>query len=169
MKLTALVALTVRLFSLGLLIYLIRILLGEFSAYVHFENHTISIAVAVIAIVIVFLAAFLWKFPLFIAKKLVDFGPKEDRLVEPINEQNLYNLGFVLLGTLLLYWTLSDSVYWWFYLSAQAEIAQYTQELSIQQKASLLSVAVEGIFSIALIAGAGPISRFMLWLRRAGT
>jgi hypothetical protein len=169
MKLTAIVALIVRLFSVGLGIYLIRVLLAEFSAYVNFENYTVSTAVVLVVVFIVFLAVFLWKFPLFLAKKLVDFGSRDDEELESANEKSIYTLSFVLLGTLLLYWTVSDTAYWWFWLSAQEELSQYTQEISFQQKVSILATVIEGVFAVVLIVGAGQISRFLLWLRRAGT
>jgi len=169
MKLAAIVALMIRLFSIGLVIYLIRVLLSEFSAYANFDSYSLN-AVAVLVIVsIIFLAAFLWKFPLFLAKKLIDFGSVDDEETRSFSEKSIYTLSFVLLGTLLFYWTLSDTVYWWFLLNVQAELSQHTNEISAQQKASVLATVTEGVFAILLIVGSGQISRFVLWLRRAGT
>jgi hypothetical protein len=169
MKFTAVVALMIRLFSVGLIIYLIRVLLSEFSAYTNFDSYSLNIVVVLVVAFIVLLAGFLWKFPLFLAKILIDFGSFDDEEMGGFNEKSIYTLSFVLLSTLLLYWALSDTVYWWFWLSAQAELSQYTNDFSAQQKASVFATVAEGVFAILLIVGSGQISRFVLWLRRAGT
>ncbi len=167
-----LVALIVRLFAIGLSIYLVRVLLSEFSVYIHVDYYKPSLAVAIIILLITFLIVLLWKFPFYIASKLIAFDA-DDHSDSDLSEQGIYTLGFVLLGVLLLYWAISDTAHWLYIFSAQPEISLYPYEnryeLGISQKAAILSTGLEFIMAVVLLFGAGKISRFIYRLRHART
>ena len=162
------IALFVRLFAIGLLIYLVRILLAEFSAFIYLDPYSFNYLVVVAVAFIGFLSAFLWKFPLFVASKLAKFE-EVDSSEERLTEKGVYTLGFVLLGTYLLYLSVSDTAYWWSSISAHMEITQNTYELGIHEKATILSIVLEFVMSLFLIIGAARISRFVYWLRHVKT
>ena len=162
------VALFVRLFSIGLLIYLVRVLLAEFSAFMYLDPYEFNYFVLIVVGFIGFLSAFLWKFPLFVSSKLVRFE-EFDSSDEKLTESGAYTLGFVLLGTYLLYLTVSDTAYWWSSIVAHMEITQNTYELGVHEKASILATALEFVMSLVLIIGARKITYFVQLLRKAKT
>jgi len=162
------VALIVRLFAIGLLVFLVRVLFAEFLGLMRADEYTLNFLIVAIVAFIAFLAVFLWKFPLFIASNLVKFDAA-DQSETKLTESGFYTLGFALLGTYLLYWAVSDAVFWWYSIKSLQEVTQYTYELSAKDKASILATAVEFVMALFLVIGAGRISRFVYWLRHAKT
>jgi len=162
------IAVFVRLFAIGLVIYLLQGLGLEYSAAANFEDYKVNLVLGVIVAFVALLAAFLWKFPLFVTSKLLSFESTEIPEAS-ISEESIYNLGLVLLGIFLLYLTISDTVYWSYRISAERELTQFTNELNFRQKASIFTTLVQFIMAVLLIAGSKPIARSILKIRRAGT
>jgi hypothetical protein len=161
------IAVFVRLFAIGLVIYLLQVLGLEYSAAANFEDYKVNLVLGVIVAFVALLAVFLWKFPLFVASKLLNFESTEIPKAS-ISEESIYNLGLVLLGIFLLYLAISDTVYWSYRISAERGLTQFTSELGFLQKASMLTALVEFIMAVLLIVGSKPIARLILKIRRAG-
>ena len=161
------VALFVRLFAIGLIIYLLRVFVGEYAAYLNFVEYTVSYPIVVALVVVLFFIAFLWKFPLFVAAKLVSFENNTSS-IERLSEQSLYKVGIVLLGIYLLFWAVSDTAYWWSFIHMQREVLPQDFNLGVNQKAMVISTVVELIFSLVLIIGADKLATLITMVRRAG-
>ena len=71
------IAVFVRLFAIGLVIYLLQVLGLEYSAAANFEDYKVNLVLGVIVAFVALLAVFLWKFPLFVASKLLNFESTE--------------------------------------------------------------------------------------------
>ena len=175
MKPSTTVAICVRLFSIFLLVYLARTVLQSVFVIWDAEDMLGSLLVITYWVGIAFLAAFLWKFPLFVANKLVDFGPDEPENQE-LDRATSYNVGFVLLGILFLYWGVSDLVYWVSYMSMMESfksdlgVAGDTAELiSASDRASMIATAVELLIALFLLFGGKRLTGLFMRLRTAGT
>jgi hypothetical protein len=135
----------------------------------------LTAVVIVFLVGVAFLAVFLWKFPLYVAEKLVSFGDEEPDIV-PVGERATYNVGFVLLGMLMVYWAVSDTVYWLTYLRIMKEEMSagdqlwsvFVLGLGANEKASMIATAFEIVMAFALVFGAKNLSVFVTKLRRAG-
>ena len=161
------VALFVRLFAIGLMIYLLRVIVGEYVAYLNLEEYTVSFPIVTVLVVVLFFIAFLWKFPLFVATKLVSFENNTSS-TERLSEQSLYKVGIVLLGIYLLFWAVSDTAYWWSYIHMQREVLPQDFNLGVNSKALVISTIVELIFSLVLIIGSDKLATLITRVKRAG-
>jgi hypothetical protein len=161
------VALFVRLFAIGLMVYLLRVFVGEYVAYLNLDEYTISFPIVIALVAFLFFVAFLWKFPLFVATKLVSFENNASS-TERLSEHSLYKVGIVLLGIYLLFWAISDTAYWWSFIHLQREVLPQDFNLGVNQKALVISTVVELIFSLVLIIGADKFATLIKMVRRAG-
>ena len=167
MKPSQIVALFVRLFSIGLLIFAVRILAPEIFGLLTFEYYEANIFLAFVVAFVFFVAVFLWKFPLFIASKLLSFGPDEQQSTN-LSESSALRIGLILLGVYLFYWAVSDSFFWAYMLMGQREILGHPLELGTQEQAMIFSTIVELVFSVFLLVGSKRIAKFLSGLRKAG-
>jgi hypothetical protein len=164
---TTIIALIVRFFSIGLFIFLIRVVVPEIFGLLTFEDYTANVFLAFVVAIVFFIAVFLWKFPLFVASKLADFS-SEDSTKLSLSESSAYRLGVVMLGLYLFYWAVSDSFYWAYMLFSQREILGLPLELGTQEKAMIFSTVVQLMMSVYLIFGSKRISDFLRKVRKAG-
>ena len=165
---TIMVAITVRLFAIGLAVYLLSVLFLEFAAAATTESYEANLALGLFFVLVVLLVFFLWRFPLFVASKILSFDSTEVP-ESSISEESIYNLGLVLLGVYLLYVAISDTVYWSYHISQMQNLTLVESLFHFTNQAAIASTVAEFVMAVFLIAGSKPISRFILKIRRAGT
>lgn len=160
------VAVVVRLFSVGLAIYAIRYTGGWITFYEEYPPQELFLYLATGLFVPLFIAAFLWRFPLFIASRLIKGdGTSIDH--EPLTAKAAYCVGFVLLGFLLLFWTISDLVYWLVFFFNASRLDDYYQTTlqTAEPLASFIATLVELVLALYLIVGAKKLAAFFHKLR----
>ena len=169
-KLTAeqLVALVVRLFAVGLVVYIVRVLSADFALYRSIGLRDFVIYIPFALVLPAFVAAFLWRFPLYIARRLVSPASQTASHAD-MSVLTLYTIGFVLLGFYLLFWTISDTVYWVSLLQFADDWDEYGgYVIGVEQTAAMVATVVEFALSLFLIFGGRLIARWFTKVRYSG-
>jgi hypothetical protein len=169
-KLTAqqVVAIAARLLSIWIFLGALRTVSGVVGSTPIANGSEGFLIILFVLIVELFAAVFLWKFPLFVARKLVTNDGSETEH-KTLTSSSLYSAGFVLMGFYFLYWALSDAVYWYAYwyqfrdMDPNSAIAVF----GVQEKALMVSTFAEFLFSLFLIFGAKLLSGYIHKIRYA--
>lgn len=111
------------------------------------------------------LCAFLWFFPLTVARKLLPVM-SERRSEEAIDASIALSLGLTLLGAWFFANALIDSSYWLVYLFRSRQVEDVALHWSHEQVAHMVSTGVELVVSLWLLVGSGGIKRLIYKLRR---
>ena len=117
MKPEHVVALAVRLFAVAIALYAIRDGVSYFAMFQQRELQSASFWFGGLVAFLLILAILLWKFPLTIAKGLVNFGEPKEGDITSTTAQQVQVIGFTILGIYLLFFVVSDIFYWlviWF-------------------------------------------------------
>ncbi len=140
----------VRLFAVGLFIVSIEgaVTLFYFKAIPELEAKLLPYIASIIGII---LSLLLWVFPIAISKNIHPINTKKySHRALSLNE--LYSLGFVLLGAFLLFNVFSDLIYWFSLLVLETEAFDISfGDLSIVKKASVVTTLFEFFFAIIFI------------------
>jgi len=169
MKLEYIVAIGVRLFAIGLGINVLR----SFSLIPVYLNSTSSHADLFLfygtTIAFALLALMLWKFPLLIARKIASFPPQDHSSLKDDAYIKLLEVGLILLGLYLLYFVISDGVYWLiFYLSiSSSEYYDSANAIAPDQVASMVTTIVELVVASILVFSHQGLAKLVWKLRRA--
>ncbi|MCP3671162.1 MAG: hypothetical protein GY814_12160, partial [Gammaproteobacteria bacterium] len=153
MKLEHIVALAIRLFAIVLAIYAIR---NGVSLVPHFAEQGWKVAAPIhagIMVSLVVLAIALWWFPLTVAKGLVNFKEGANQDVCKVEPKVLEAAAYTVLGLYLLFGVLSDVIYWLFILLVTNRNPQMMIEITLEQKAAMVTTAVEFVFVLFLLLG----------------
>lgn len=169
MKMEQYVAIAVRLFAIGLAIYSIKTLPGMIAFYHQEGTESAMYAFIGISILILFIAAFLWKFPLSTASKIIPRAAPESSQSYNWSEQGILTCGFIILGVYFLYYAVSDSIYWFYIWHYSQSVNGIRIELSPFQVASIITTVFEFFIAIALILGSRGVANIIKKLRHAGT
>ena len=116
MKLEQIVALAVRLFALVIAIYALRngVSLAPYFYDQGWQGESYIYAGIMASLII--LAITLWKFPLIVARGLVNFRGTGETNAASASAEQIQVIGFTILGLYLLFGVLSDVVNWGGYL-----------------------------------------------------
>lgn len=163
------VAVLVRLFAVGLAIYALRIATETVAFSWEVGESNIPLYALAVLGVSIFLAALLWSFPRFFSAKLLgSVNVKKDP--ETLTTESALSVGFVLMGALLLYWAIADTVYWLaFYRQLDAMDAAFvTEQVGAANMAAIFSTAAEFLMAVVLLLGNKRLSRLAYRLRYGG-
>jgi len=167
MKLEHLVAIGVRLFSIGLAINILNELSSSPLAW---ENTPDIIGRAIYAgaiIATILLAVFLWKFPLTVAKSISTFPALESRELNNETYIKLLEIGLILIGFYILFYVISDGIYWlsfyWQYMRNGHQGASIS--LRIEDKALIIATCFELLLAAYLVFGHKTLAKLVLKLR----
>ncbi|MBL1432499.1 MAG: hypothetical protein COB94_003520 [Gammaproteobacteria bacterium] len=158
------IALAVRLFSVFLFLISIRTfsglswIVGDADAL---ANNWIYVAAAFSTLC---MAIILWKFPLTIAGKICPVK-HENTSHESLSMDELYTLGFVILGIYLLFYVLSDALYWIIFMVSSNRNTGNYEFITIENQASMITTFAEFVIAIFLIFGANGLSKIILKFR----
>ena len=165
MKLEHIVALAVRLFAIALAVYALRNGISLVPYFHDQEWQIASYAYAALVACFLLLAIYLWYFPLTVSRRLVAFREPGEADIGSATSDELQIIGFTILGIYLLFYVLSDVIYWGFIWFISNRNQGVPIELSLEQVASMLSTAIELVFVLFLILGAKGIVRLIRKLR----
>lgn len=112
-------------------------------------------------------AAFLWFFPLTIARKLLPVA-RDSGTVPLAQTPNLQALAFSVLGAWVLASALSDALYWVVFF-AYSERAGVDYALSAQHVAGVVAALAEVLIGIYLLLGSKGLAGLIQRFRHAGS
>lgn len=168
MKSQYLIALAVRLFAIALAISVLQsavttvpLLYGQKSQ----EFFYLFIAMIVLFLVV---AIGLWKFPLTVARGLVNFREPAKTESSSTPPEQIQVVAFTVLGVYLLFSVVSDIFYWvlvWFIGQRNPILAM---EITIHDKALMFATVIEFIFVLFLIFGAKRLVEILHKARYGG-
>jgi len=118
-------------------------------------------------ILLLALTVFMWLFPFAVSKGISPYAA-DSHEQRNWTSNEVYGVGFVLLGTLLLFFALSDAIYWAFYLVWINSQAAGTREVDLTQKGAIVATVIELVFAIGLIVGSNGLAKMIRRLRYGG-
>ena len=158
------IAVASRLFSLFLFISAVRII-GTALQTQHEVDFVQGLIYSTLPVVLVYVAvaAFLWYFPLTVARKLL---PVMKDTGSPISSagSDVAAIAFSVLGLWVLAYAISDGVYWVVFVSAVTDTGGHLP-LTIQQKSRIVSLLVQALLGLCLVFGSRGISALLRNLR----
>jgi hypothetical protein len=162
------IAVASRLFSIYIFFGVIRSAPGAAQLLSQDQGTTWAVLYVFATIVVLLLCAFLWFFPLTVARKLLPVM-REPRSNETIGSATALSLGLTLIGAWFFANALVDSSYWLTLLIRSKQMSGTAVEWRPEQIASMLSTAVELVISFCLLFGSSGITQLIYKLRYAGT
>lgn len=161
------VATIVRLFSICLVVYVIQIAVMAVSLAQVGETVDVILFSWFAALLVLFVAIFLWKFPLWIARKLTEISTDSNNEAPPMSADDFSSTCFFALGIYFLYSAVGEMVYWFNFFN-DSQIQELRPELTMDQVASLWGLAVRIIIILFLLVGNRKLVKLIKWLRSAG-
>lgn len=159
------VAIAVRLFSIFLLLGVLRQLPGTIALF----SLDMDRGLAVPALLLLFLGALvgvlLWFFPLSVARKLLPVM-REPRSEQAMDARIALTVGLTLIGVWVLAYALVDAAYWFTLFVRTRHPGAVYFEWSHEQVANVVATVVEVAVAIWLIFGASGIRRLIHRYRR---
>ena len=162
------IAVASRLFSIYIFFGIIRSAPGAAQLLSQEQDSSWIGLYAFATIVALLLCAFLWFFPLTVARKLLPVM-REPPSNEMIGSATALSLGLTLIGAWFFANALVDSSYWLTLLVRSKQMSGTAVEWRPEQIASMLSTAVELVVSFGLLFGSSGITQLIYKLRYAGT
>lgn len=164
MKPEHIVGLAVRLFAIVLGLYAIWRGISLIALY-QGEQALQGAAVFEVAfsVSLVLVATLLWSFPLIVARRLIPFDSLADSKGREPKAKALEAVAYTVLGLYLLFHVISDSIYWGTIVLIANRNPDLSIEITLEQKAAMVSTAVEFLFVIFLIFGS---RRLLEWFHR---
>jgi hypothetical protein len=158
------VAIVLRLFAIALTLYTVSSFVGSAWFFVASDSNTGASVLVVVFTVLMLAAAFtLWRFPLWIASRLVRFDDSINRTSSSISVGELQTIAFTVLGIYLLFRAVKAGIYWVFLFNA---LRGY--DIDSQQWASMLMTVTEFLLACFLVFGAEGLTVLISKVRQAG-
>ena len=162
------IAVASRLFSIYILFGIIRSTPGTAQMLSQDQGMTWVGFYVFVLIVGLLLCAFLWFFPLTIARKLLPVM-REPRSEEPIGFPTALSLGLTLIGAWLFANALVDASYWLTLFVRSKQVGNVSVEWAPEQIASMIATLVELIISFCLLFGTSGVRQLIFKFRYGGT
>ncbi len=156
MKPVHVIALVARLFAIALFLVAVR----DLSAAIWVADDPtathklIPLYAASIASLVV--AAMLWIFPFSIANKIYPVK-NEEQSHRSLSSNELYSLGFIILGLYLLFFVLSDAIFWLLLVVMGARETPGYPIMTLENKAQMITTAIEFVIAMFLILGSNGV------------
>ena len=162
------VAVAAKLFSIYLFILAVQFVASSISLNYQEAGMVPVVLIIVVAVVVCAISAYLWFFPLTVARGLLPVMKERDTS-QPLNLPIALGLGLTLLGVWLFSRALSDLVFYAvLWARARGENVGVLQ-VTPDQYASLASAVVRFALSLFLMFGSAGLRRAFLRLRYAGS
>jgi len=167
MKLEYLVAIGVRLFSIGLAINILKGLSNFPFTWENLDGFLGRATYTGAVIATILLAIFLWKFPLTVAKSISTFPALESKELNDETYIKLLEIGLILIGFYILFYVISDGIYWLtFYWQFMGDGYQGSSiSLRVEDKASIITTCFELVLATYLVFGHKTLVNLVLKLR----
>jgi hypothetical protein len=159
------VGIALRLFAILLSLSIVSHFSGSAWYYIiSGSNAGYSLLVILFTILLAVLAFLLWRFPFWIASKLLKFDDSMNRPSSWGSLDEVQTVAFTVMGVYFLFQAITETIYW---------LALFTTGFSIapepQQRASMLMTIAEFLLACFLIFGARGLGQLISRLRRIGT
>jgi hypothetical protein len=158
------IAVAVRIFAIFLLVSVVRTLPGAIALIDQVEPKPSLALVALVSVLGLALCAWLWFFPLTVARKLLP-AMREPRSETAMDGSVALTVGLTLLGIWVLSHALPDAIYWvtLFLLSRRIDAGHI--DWQNDQIANILATAGQLALALWLIFGSAGIKRLILRFR----
>jgi hypothetical protein len=158
------IAVAVRLFAIFLLVTVVRTIPGTLAVIDQAEPKPSLLLVWLLSGLSLALCAYLWFFPLTVARKLLP-AMREPRSDTAMNGSVALSVGLTLLGVWVLSHALPDAIYWvtLFLLSRQIDAGQI--DWQHEQIANMIATAGQLALALWLVFGSSGIKRLILRFR----
>lgn len=163
------VAVAIRLLAVGLVVYWVQLFAGTLAYFWTVPESMVPGYSAVSFLVVVFLSALLWKFPGYFASRLLR-GLEREEDPQTMTKESILSVGFILLGVLLLYLALSDTVYWIIMWQQMKEmgVSYNAKGIGPANVASVITTVLEFVMALFLLLGGKKLSDLFYRLRYGG-
>jgi hypothetical protein len=151
-------------FSVFLLITAARYIPSTIALYSQAELRPSWILIGLITTTVVAVCAYLWFFPLTVARLLLPVM-REPRSETSLSGSMAFSVGLTLLGVWVLAYALPDAVYWGTLFLLTRQIDDVYFSWTEEQIASIVSTGAELALAIWLIFGSTGIKRLILRFR----
>jgi hypothetical protein len=158
------VAVASRLFAIYLLFISIRSIPAALQMLSQPDGVGWAALFAAIVAVLFLFTAFLWFFPLTVARKLLPVM-REPRSETALDSSTALSIGITLLGLWFLANALSNASFWLMLAFRTAQIDTTNFEWSAEQIARMVSTGVELVISLCLVLGSSGLKQLIYRLR----
>jgi len=162
-----LIALAVKLFAIWLFLYTIRQLVTITYVFQTSGFDLPQLMFVLFCILMLTITVFMWFFPFSVSKKLSTF-PAEFVEEQAWTSDEVYGVGFVLIGILLLFFAFSDAVYWVYHVIWFYDQGGSSQGLGLEAKSAIFATLMELVFAIGLILGSKGLTKLIYRIRYGG-
>ncbi len=158
------IAVAVRLFAIFLLVTIVRSFPSAMALIGQVELKPSLVLVALVSVLSLALCAYLWFFPLTVARKLLP-AMREPRSETAMDGSVALTVGLTLLGVWVLSHALPDAIYWvtLFLLSRRIDAGHI--DWQHEQIANIIATAGQLALALWLIFGSSGIKRLILRFR----
>jgi len=168
MKVHHYLALIIRFFAIGILVYLVGQFAIYYEAFVYGTVNGYEITKLVFAIpwtLLIIVALVFWLFPNKMARTIL--RTEMDQTPEPVNAHALLTILILALGFYFSYFAISDSVYWLMVVNMSKNAAfDGGMFLDDQGRASIVATVFEVATCLILILGAKSLAKLAMKISR---
>ena len=170
MKKEELAGLGIRLFAIAVFLLALSKVAGIAAYFLGKDDINEAIISGIIFIALVLISILLWLFPISIAKKILPIV-SEQEINSPWTLNDLKEAGLVLIGIYILFYVLSDAIYWFVIVLVGNSYNDpiTTFELQPDEIANIYTTGIEFIIACFLIFGSRGIVNFINYIRSLGT
>lgn len=154
------VAVASRLFAIYLLYVLVRSAPATLQALSQPEGMSWSALYALVLVALLLFVAFLWFFPLTVARKLLPVM-REPRSENALDASAALSVGITLIGLWFLASAVADASYWAALVVRVAQTAPPGFEWSLEQVAGMVATVVELAIALSLMLGSTGIKKLI--------
>lgn len=158
------IAIAVRLFAIFLLITVVRSFPSAIALIGQEGPKPSLVLVGLVSVCSLALCAFLWFFPLTVARKLLP-TMREPRSETAMSGSVALSVGLTLLGVWVLAYALPDAIYWTTLLLLSRQVDGEYFDWGNEQIAHMVTTLAELVFAVWLIFGSSGIKRLILRFR----
>lgn len=158
------IAIAVRIFAIFLLVTVVRSFPSAIALIDQEGPKPSLVLVGVVSVCSLALCAFLWFFPLTVARKLLP-AMREPRSETAMSGSVALSVGLTLLGVWVLAYALPDAIYWVTLFLLSRQIGAGPIEWQHEQIANIVATAGQLALAVWLIFGSSGIKRLILRFR----
>ena len=158
------IAVAVRVFAIFLLVSVVRTFPSAIALIDQAEPKPSLALVALVSVLSLALCAYLWFFPLTVARKLLP-AMREPRSETAMNGSVALSVGLTLLGVWVLTSALPDAIYWVILFLHSRRIDAGPIEWQHEQIANMIATTGQLALAVWLIFGSSGIKRLILRFR----
>ncbi len=163
-----LVAIIIKLFAIGLVIYVLNSATNIVALYGIAEYQKAFYFQAGSSLCVLAVAALLWIFPLSLAAKVIPSRSQQSTTIGSVSYIEMRAICFTILGLYLSFNVISDIVYWGSYLAFFDDVLDPVGNIPAYDKASIVATGIEAIMAVLLLVGRDGLDKLFFKIRYSG-